>query len=74
MKLLIKQVDNFLVNNFALNVNTHLDLEENHALLCSDMLTLAVDSTEIFEPNTLILSVSMGVLAIRIFAFSMRLG
>lgn len=34
MKLLIKQVDNFLVNNFALNVNTHLDLEENHALLC----------------------------------------
>ena len=48
-----------------------------HYLVCIQkysILTLAVDSTAILEPKTLILSVSIGVFATRIFAFSIRFG
>ena len=41
---------------------------------CSNSATLAVECTRTFEPNTLILSVSIAVLAMRIRAFSMRFG
>ena len=68
-----KYISTCYVHSITLRMSTAILCTHTFSA-CSNSATLAVECTRTFEPNTLILSVSIAVLAMRIRAFSMRFG